>query len=86
MAQQALAEIEQHKANCGERYQAIDTRLKDVKSAVETQRTETKESFSKLHDRVDRGIGGFYKILLSTAGAVIIALLGLIGTIIVEKM
>lgn len=65
--------LEAHVELCAQRYDALETRLTSVESKIST-----------LQDTIEKSSLNTIKILIGTAGTIIVAVLSLIGVIITK--
>jgi hypothetical protein len=85
------AQLDTHEAICAERYGHITDRFISIETrfdGIETDIKEIKDSTQSHFDEIKKLIGATesekFKIMVATAGTVIVGLLGLIGYIVVH--
>jgi archaellum component FlaF (FlaF/FlaG flagellin family) len=86
------ARLSTHEQVCTERYKAVEQKFKDIETRFDTLakdvanlRTNNDTHFKELKELVYKSNADKFKVMVTTAGSVIVALLGLIGYIIIKS-
>jgi hypothetical protein len=83
------ARLDTHEQLCIERYKAIETRMDSIESRVDSIATDVKElkqtndkQFSEIKTMLTAGKDEKFKTMVTVAGTIIVALLGVMGYLI----
>lgn len=80
------ARLNTHEAVCAERYKALESRMDNIETRVDSISTDLKDmkqtndkQFKELKELIERRHSGSYQSLITAAGTVIVALIGFLG-------
>ena len=85
------AKLNTHEAVCAERYKALESRMDNIESRVDSISTDLKDikqindrQFKELKELIERRHSGGHQSLITAAGTVIVALIGFLGYLLIH--
>jgi predicted nucleic acid-binding Zn-ribbon protein len=88
---ETTARLNTHEAVCAERYghleskmKTIDERLDSLEAEIKEIKTSTSKGFSEIKDLIEKRNNSSHTTLISTAGTIIVALIGFLGYLIMH--
>lgn len=86
---ETAARLNTHEAVCAERYlglenkmRTIEGRLEDLETDVKNLQSSTSKGFSEIKDLIEKRNNASHTALITSAGAVVVALFGFLGYLI----